>query len=65
LIILLNFIIPKASHIFWTFLFPKAYIDEEVAEIGAGGEVGRGLVGFGAEFASDALGEGLDSVPAA
>ena len=51
--------------IFWAFLFSKAHIDEEVAEIGTRSEVGCGLVGCGAELASDALGEGLDGVPAA
>jgi hypothetical protein len=65
LVILLNLVIPKASDIFRTLLLPKAHIDEEVAEIGAGGEVGSGLVGCGAEFASDAFSKGLDSVPAA
>lgn len=65
LVVLLNLISPKLSNIFWAFLFSKAHIDEEVAEIGTRSEVGCGLVGCGAELASDALGEGLDGVPAA
>lgn len=65
LIIILNLINPEGADVFGTVLLTQAHVDEEVAEICAGYKVWRRLIGFGAEFAGDAVSEGVNGVPTA